>query len=81
MSKCFKCDKAIQMLQIVEAPLDATIWTSRGNFGSAVYDPGPSDSHLEICICDDCLKNSDDVIEVTVEKEVHFGRQPWRPVT
>jgi len=46
-------------------PSDATIWRSRGNYGSTVWD-SCSSAYLEAYICDDCLKkNSERVYTVT----------------
>lgn len=60
--KCFKCDKKIKSASspefIYDMPSGATVWYTKGNYGSAVYDPinliddGKS---LMIFICDDCL--------------------------
>jgi hypothetical protein len=37
-------------------PYGATVFTSRGNYGSTVFDPIMGGDFLEINICDKCLK-------------------------
>jgi hypothetical protein len=61
---CFKCEKPLKGSQsgelkqeFREAPDGATCWTTRGNWGSAVFDQSPGDREtMEISICDRCFK-------------------------
>lgn len=72
---CFCCGKQLvgaidsNIEQEFTSPPDgATTWTTRGNYGSAVFDPGPPevqrgrDERLEISICDDCLKTKANLV-------------------
>lgn len=61
---------------------NATIWQTRGNFGSAVYDEYRGWKYIQIYICDACLiEQKDRVVEIIKETEVIYGYQPWRPVS
>ena len=55
---CFICGKKIKIYE--DLPMDATIFTSRGNYGSTVYDPMHffTDIYLRVLICDECVRNS-----------------------
>ncbi len=58
---CFKCLDEIKGCfadedNISNPPLNATYWTTYGNYGSSVWDS--NDYYLEIYICDECLRTS-----------------------
>jgi len=66
--RCLICEKAIEADDV--AVRDATIWTSRGNFGSTVYDPVDGGSYLEALLCDECLRRKKGLIEEVVVRQV-----------
>jgi len=39
-------------------PSGGTVFTSRGNYGSTLFDPSPfaNTEHLKVVVCDTCLK-------------------------
>ena len=59
---CLRCDKQLndsfqRDLWPIPAPSEGTLFTSRGNYGSTLWDPGPSPDrrYLLAVICDECL--------------------------
>jgi hypothetical protein len=59
---CFRCDKQMsdaypRDLWRIPAPSRGTLFISRGNYGSTLWDPGatPDRRYLLGVICDDCL--------------------------
>jgi hypothetical protein len=53
MANCIVCDKEL----VIDHwnPLDGTIWTTNGNYGSTVYDNEDGLECLVTYICDVCL--------------------------
>lgn len=41
--------------QVHYPPMDATVWTSQGNYGSTLFDPMDG-TYLDLFVCDPCLK-------------------------
>jgi hypothetical protein len=69
--QCFVCDKQLESakyacgfgdptdlteMDFEDPPMDATTWTTSGNFGSTLIDCIPGARAFEISICDECLK-------------------------
>lgn len=56
---CIRCDKALtnvfDLPGLENQPYDATAFTTKGHYGSSVFDAVGDASHLELNICDDCL--------------------------
>jgi hypothetical protein len=63
---CFACGRTIvsakdgktKMMEFSDPPSDATCWTTRGNYGSTLFDR-PSqwcNERLEITVCDECVR-------------------------
>lgn len=83
---CFKCGKQPESA-VPDSPFSynqphaATVFTSRGHFGSTVFDPISRERHIELTICDDCLiENKAQVLLVksryqAPERDV----SPWDP--
>ena len=75
--KCLICEKEIKVDAI--AAYNATVWTSSGNYGSAVYDPLDGRVFLEAIICDECVIRKKGLIEevvVTQPSEIVERRSP-----
>jgi hypothetical protein len=66
--RCLICERSIVADDV--GIHDATIWTSQGNYGSAVYDPLHRETFLEAWVCDACLVRKKALIE---EVEVRRG--------
>ena len=61
--KCFKCSKSMKNSGEKRDPLPngGTVWSSRGNYGSTIFDPDvhpDQPAHLTLYICDGCLKTN-----------------------
>lgn len=79
---CFVCEEPLESTVSVgknkfnqtfsESPSSATCWTTRGNYGSALFDQPPYETDfLEISICDACLSvKSELVFRVSTETEI-----------
>lgn len=53
---CIVCGEPLPSLGEPNHPKGAVVFTSQGNFGSGVFDPGPnSDVYLVVNICDGCM--------------------------
>lgn len=54
---CFCCDEKIRSegSDFINPPINATHWTTSGNFGSNVFDSFTESEKLEMYICDNCL--------------------------
>jgi hypothetical protein len=59
--RCLICEKEVVVSDL--GPSDATIWTSPGNYGSAVYDPLREGAFLEALVCDKCLLQKRALVE------------------
>ncbi len=63
-SACVVCGKGLKpsfedSMDDESPPGAATVFTSRGNFGSTMWDPSPSsDDYLQVTICDKCLSQA-----------------------
>ena len=65
----FRCKRPIQADG--HSVHDATLWRTRGNFGSRVYDQLTGGTFLEIAICDGCLTERQQLVEeVTIVRHV-----------
>lgn len=63
-------------------PYGGTVFSSRGHYGSTVYDPMPySQTHIELTICDDCLtKHKENVLHVRVVNDrTRYRVTGWDP--
>jgi hypothetical protein len=65
--RCLICEKEIESDAVSVS--NATLWTSRGNYGSGVYDPLDPGASLEALICDACLVQKKDLVEEVVVRE------------
>ena len=66
---CFKCDKQLEGAagpDVVNQPYGGTVFSSRGQYGSTVFDPVISGKTIEITICDECIR------EKTKKRKVLF---------
>lgn len=54
---CFICDKVLKNVSanIINQPSGGTAFTTRGHYGSAIYDNPMNNDFIEINICDDCF--------------------------
>lgn len=52
---CFKCGKTIEEEPLTKGLRNAMPFTSRGGYGSTVYDPVGLRLFLRINICDNCV--------------------------
>jgi hypothetical protein len=50
---CLSCNKVVHLDK--GKPIKATVWKSRGNPSSTVYDSTDPNKFLIACICDECL--------------------------
>ena len=71
---CLVCKKKLEVgMLVMDAevmyPRGGVTFTSRGNFGSKVFDPpdGLSSRYLQVHICDDC------VVQASIEQLVAMG--------
>ena len=74
---CLICDKKLVSAMKGEGgidsrfpPCDALVWSSHGNFGSSLYDPGPEfddQQYLEAYICDDCVTKKKDKMYTVIK--------------
>jgi hypothetical protein len=59
VAHCIRCDRTIEWFKWAtddQPPTDATVWYSRGNYGSTVWDEfGPNSSRAEAAVCDSCF--------------------------
>ena len=79
---CLICDKTlVSVFPDLGNPqaYGAVRFVSRGNYGSAVFDPMADGEMLEINICDNCLlKNKSKVIYCKeIYKENEYERSTW----
>jgi hypothetical protein len=64
-------------------PSDGTMWSSSGNYGSAVWDDFPQlgdQRHLLILVCDGCLRDAGArgrVVLSTARRSVDWAHEPW----
>lgn len=82
MMTCFQCFKVLAsaMGHADDPPMEGVIFTSKGNYGSRVYDPMTDSEHLRIYICDDCLVTGANTVDkVKVKKTVSYETGPWDP--
>lgn len=80
---CIVCGKALQAAIGSPQPSGGVRFTSRGNYGSAVFDaPEAGGEFIEINVCDDCLLDKVTSVGygrvVTTTEIVDAGR--WRPI-
>jgi hypothetical protein len=56
---CIICGRELEPVlgaeEVINQPYGGTIFTTRGHYGSTVFDPMMEDVFLEITICDQCL--------------------------
>lgn len=62
MKKCVICEKSLE-IDKHDIVYGATVWNTRGNYGSTVYDPLTNGVKLECWICDKCLTNKKSLLE------------------
>jgi len=59
---CIVCSKVLEPAFPSEVdshgPYAATMFTSRGNYGSTLFDPVTINLFLQINVCDDCLRSA-----------------------
>lgn len=79
---CFVCEKPLESAMYLsknkfdqtfsEGPSNATCWTTRGNYGSTLFDQAPYErDFLEISICDACLSDKSELVfRVSTETEI-----------
>lgn len=62
-------------------PYEATMFTSRGHYGSTVFDPMSRYRTLSINICDNCLKERKDCVRLVIETPRASSLEilPWNP--
>jgi hypothetical protein len=63
-------------------PYEATVFYSRGQYGSTVWDEFPGRDVIEINVCDKCLLEEADkgnILRVTVHTQRTRTAVPWRP--
>lgn len=61
-------------------PSDGTVFTSRGQYGSTVWDPMNDSDFIEITICDACLiKHKDRVLEGHSIRRTNTTYEAWDP--
>jgi hypothetical protein len=65
--RCLICEREIETGAISIS--NATIWNTRGNYGSGVFDPLDSGVFLEAIICDTCLVRKKGLVEEVVVRE------------
>lgn len=86
---CFRCGKVLEQAlpgaTMHRHPSGGVVFRGYGNYGSTVYDPvrgysGSRSEHLEINICDDCLKAAfTAVMHTEVRTEKHEHSRMWVP--
>lgn len=54
---CIACGRELQSCARPNQPLDGLAFSSRGHYGTTVFDPMDG-SALEINVCDDCLERA-----------------------
>lgn len=75
---CIVCDKILKMEYT--NPMDGTLWTSNGNWGSTVYD-SMGDKFLVAIICDECLvKKKHLIIEKTIKIKKEYTSESFEKV-
>jgi hypothetical protein len=82
VAHCLICGKPLPpAIADTNEPLGGVRFTSRGNYGSTVYDPGEAlDEFIEVVICDDDLTaHVDRVRHARVRTVSEFDYQPWNP--
>jgi hypothetical protein len=79
---CFKCGAQPERAFKDEPrqPFGATVFTSRGHYGSTVFDEAPySRRFLELNVCDGCLKTNVDRVVLGTPVEVRsVDYAEWR---
>jgi hypothetical protein len=65
--RCLICENEVEKDAISVS--NATIWSSRGNYGSGVYDSLDPGVFLEALICDACLIRKKGLVEEVVVRE------------
>lgn len=55
---CIKCDKELESVFGNIQPIDGLAFASQGHYGTTFFDPMDG-SHIEICVCDECLNAAD----------------------
>jgi hypothetical protein len=65
--RCLICENEIEADAISVSK--ATVWSTRGNYGSEVYDPVDPGVFLEALICDACLVRKKEFVEEVVIRE------------
>lgn len=84
---CFKCgEKLVSAMSGKESftvncpPSNALVFTSRGNYGSTIFDPFmDSSDYLEIMICDSCVKSNLDRVKRVVKTETKIKMVAFDP--
>lgn len=71
---CIRCGQALENLMEGQGvqPGNGLAFFTYGHYGSAVFDPMDG-SHLEICVCDRCLR------EAGEQGVVHSDGELWEP--
>jgi ribosomal protein L44E len=88
--RCFSCDRELDWdgpsgdndvdARARAVPMKATTFTSRGNYGSTVFDPSPHESiYLKVAICDECMKEHQErVLAVRYRDKTEIVEaRPW----
>jgi hypothetical protein len=63
-------------------PYGGTVFKCGGHYGSTVFDPTHGGVHLEINICDECLKNHKERVIMVQGKprpDPEYDVEPWNP--
>lgn len=80
---CIVCGKQLQPVfadQDVNQPNDGLAFSTKGHYGSTVFDPGLGTMSLEVNICDPCLTEAGDKQQVILHKlhNQEFVQQQWQ---
>lgn len=70
---CFKCLKKLEPVfpnkWNYRQPSDGLTFSAAGNYGSTVYDPVNTAPELVIWICDDCIREHKELVQMrTIER-------------
>lgn len=81
---CFKCFKKLESAMpgfMYNQPSDAVRFIATGHYGSTVFDPMHGGIHLEINICDECMKEHKGLVirVATTRQEPTYDVEPWNP--
>lgn len=82
---CIVCNKALDSaipahIESENQPNEGTVFTSRGNYGSTVWDPMSDSTIIEITVCDECLvKHKNRVLQGAITRRTEIKYEPWEP--